>query len=80
MKIEFWDSENQGAESKLIRVEEWEDNEESFAKYYKLNNRYKYCNGTYYKFVDKKDAERYENDFFPKHNTIDNYYGNGTVD
>ena len=80
IEVEFWDAEYKGAESKLKRVEYWDDNEESFIKFYDLNNRFKYCNGTHYIFVDKEVKRRYVEEFFPKHHTIDNYYKGGIVD
>lgn len=80
MKVEYWNAEYKGAESKLIRTEEWPDTEESFIKFYDLNNQLKYCNGTHYRFVDKKDDEKYVKEFFPKHHTISNYYKGGIVD
>lgn len=80
MKIEFWNSEYKGAPSKLVRIEEWPDTEESFVKFYDLNNQLKYCNGTHYSFADKKDYERYVKEFFPKHHTLENYYKGGIVD
>jgi hypothetical protein len=79
IQVEFWDCEYKGAPSKLVRTEEWEDCEESFIKYYDLNNRFKYCNGTHYSFVDKEVRERYLK-FFEKHHTIENYYKGGVVD
>lgn len=79
MKIEYWKSEYKGAPSKLVRVEEWDDTEESFIKFYDLNNQLKYCNGTHYSFVDQNVKERYCKEFLPKHNTISNYY-KGIVD
>ena len=79
-EVEFWNSEYKGAESKLVRVEEWEYNDESFKKYYDSNNRYKYCNGTHYSFVNKVVEKDYRERFFPKHHTISNYYGTGVVD
>jgi hypothetical protein len=78
-KVEFWNSEYKGAPSKLLRIEEWEDCEESFIKFYNLNNQLKYCNGTHYSFVDKEVRERYSV-FHKEYNTISNYYGNGVVD
>ena len=79
-KVEFWDSPYRGAESTLIRTEEWSDTYESFAKFYKLNNELIYCNGTYYTFVSFEVNRRYIKEFFPKHHTIENYYRGGIVD
>lgn len=80
MKIEYWDVEYKGAPSKLIRTEEWPDTKESFIRFYDSNNELKYCNGSHYSFVEKKDREKYQKEFFPKHHTIQNYYRGGIVD
>lgn len=80
MKIEYWNAEYKGAESKLIRTEDWPDTEESFVKFYDLNNSLKYCNGCHYIIVDEDVNKKYVKEFFPKHNTIENYYKGGTVD
>jgi hypothetical protein len=80
MKIEYWNAEYKGAESKLIRTEDWPDTEESFVKFYDLNNELKYCNGCHYIIVDKDVKEKYVKEFFPKHHTIENYYKGGIVD
>ncbi len=74
MKIEYWN------DRKLIRTEDWPDTNESFEKYYHLNNRLKYCNGSYYRFVSDEVRKRYEKEFFPKYHTIENYYNGGIVD
>ena len=42
MKVEYWNTAYQGAKSELVRTEEWPDTDESFAKYYDLNNQLKY--------------------------------------
>jgi hypothetical protein len=80
MKIEYWNAEYKGAKSKLIRIEDWPDTEESFVKFYDLNNQLKYCNGCHYAFVDQEVANRYYKEFIPVHNTIANYYKGGIVD
>ena len=80
MKVEYWDVEYRGAKSKLVRTEDWPDTEESFVKFYDLNNSLKYCNGCHYMFVDEDVNEKYRKEFFPKHHTIDNYYKGGIVD
>jgi len=79
-KVEYWNVQHQGAKSELVRVEEWEDTDASFAKYYKLNNRLKYCNGSHYTFVSNEVRRRYTEKFFPKHHTMKNYYRGGVVD
>ena len=80
MKVEYWNSPYRGAKSELVKTEDWPDTDESFAKYYNLNNRLKYCNGSHYKFVNNKDSKRYSEEFFPKYHTIENYYRGGVVD
>jgi len=80
MKVEYWNTPYQGARSELVRTEDWPDTDESFAQYYQLNNRLKYCNGSYYKFVSDKVQKRYNEEFFDKYHTIENYYRGGVVD
>ena len=64
-----------------IREEVWEgDRDTLFAKFYHSNNRLKYCNGTYFKFVDFKTERDYKENFLPGYNTIGNYYNGGIVD
>lgn len=80
MKVEYWNSPYRGAKSELVKTEDWPDTDESFAKYYRLNNELKYCNGSHYKFVSDEDLKKYMEEFFPKHHTIENYYRGGVVD
>jgi|TARA_B110001450_G_C17385516_1_gene385462 hypothetical protein len=80
MKVEYWNSPYQGAKSELVRTEDWPDTDESFAQYYQLNNRLKYCNGSHYKFVSDEVRRRYTEEFFDKYHTIENYYRGGIVD
>ena len=80
MKVEYWNAAYRGAKSELVRTEDWPDTEESFVKFYDLNNSLKYCNGSHYMFVDEDVNEKYRKEFFPKHHTIDNYYKGGIVD
>ena len=54
--------------------------EEVFAKFYHLNNKLRYCNGTYYKFEDKVLEREYYDSFIKTYNTVSNYYGGGVVD
>lgn len=77
--VQYWNTAYKGAESKLIKTEEWEDSEESFIKFYELNNSLRYCNGSHYIFTDEEVKKRYI-EFYKKYNTISNYYGNGVVD
>ena len=65
-KVEYWDVKSQGAKSELVRTEDWPDTDASFAKYYKLNNRLKYCNGSHYTFVSNEVRRRYTEKFSPR--------------
>jgi len=61
-------------------VETPEDKEALFQTIYHRNNSLRYCNGSYWKFVDKVIENEYRTSFMQKYNTISNYYGNGVVD
>lgn len=61
-------------------VETPEDKENLFKTIYHRNNSLRYCNGSYWKFVDKSIEAEYHGAFMRKYNTISNYYGNGVVD
>ncbi len=54
-----------------------------FEQFYKLNNRLRYCNGSYYKFQDNEWEQKYQawlkSDDYKK-KSFDLYYGNGVVD
>lgn len=54
-----------------------------FIQFYKLNNRLRYCNGSYYKFKDKQWERKYvewlQSDDY-KNKSFELYYGNGIVD
>jgi hypothetical protein len=80
IEVEFWNAPYKEADSELVRIELWEDNDKSFEKFYHENNKWKYCNGTHYAFKDEEVNRRYREEFFPKYHTISNYYGNGVVD
>lgn len=90
MKVEYWDrlrqtkvTENgfryEDQNSFLIRTEDFPEGEEGFKQFYHKNNSLKYCNGSYYKFQDSVDHEKYS-EFVKKYNTIENYYNGGIVD
>jgi len=61
------------------------DNEiDIFEQFYKLNNRLKYCNGSYYKFQNEEMKKKYldwlKSDDYKK-KSFDLYYGkNGIID
>ncbi len=56
--------------------------EDVFVKFYKANNHLRYCNGSYYQFVEKNDEEQYRSwlNVLPRSYSFDLYYGNGIVD
>ena len=90
MKVEYWDRLRQtkvtesgfryeDQNSSLIKIEDFPEGEEGFKQFYHMNNSLKYCNGSYYKFHDSTDSEKYS-EFVKKYNTIENYYNGGIVD
>lgn len=56
---------------------------ELFEQFYELNNKLRYCNGSYYKFVSDDLTEKYnqwlKSDDYKK-KSFKLYYGNGIVD
>jgi hypothetical protein len=60
-----------------------ENDIEIFEQFYKKNNSLRYCNGSYYTFVSKDWASKYNewedsDDYAQK--SFELYYGNGVVD
>lgn len=54
-----------------------------FEQFYKLNNSLRYCNGSFYKFQNKEQEQKYQawlksDDYKKKSFSL--YYGNGVVD
>lgn len=95
LKIEYWDRLRETKRTKSGMLYECQDSskvrEEDltaetedalFVKFYKLNNRLRYCNGSYYKFVNPKDQARYNewNKNLSQGRSFNLYYGNGIVD
>ena len=71
-------------DSELVKTEELSatTKDELFTAFYKKNNSLRYCNGSYYKFVDKKMEKEY-NDWkknLSEAKSFNLYYGNGVVD
>ncbi len=92
IKVEYWDKINRvvkkpsgysfyDTNSELKKTESITGNtkEEIYAEFYSRNNSLRYCNGAYWKFVDKSVDEDYRKNFLPKHHTIENYYGRGGI-
>jgi hypothetical protein len=71
--------------SEIIRQEEIEGSTdiEVFEKFYKLNNSLRYCNGSYYKWVDAEWEIKYrvwlKSDDY-KQKSFNLYYDGGVVD
>lgn len=71
--------------SSIVSTKEidFENNIDCFEQFYKLNNSLRYCNGSYYKFQDKKKEKEYQDwlksDDYKK-KSFNLYYGNGVVD
>ena len=95
-KLEYWDESNKTivSESGFRYVDtssifkhheeiEGLNHIELFEKFYKLNNRLRYCSGSYYKWNDKdlefKYNEWLKSDYYKK-KSFNLYYGNGVVD
>ncbi len=71
--------------SEIKKTQEIEGTDEIdlFEQFYKLNNRLRYCNGSYYTFQDKEWENKYKqwlkSDYYKK-KSFDLYYKNGIVD
>lgn len=84
--LDYWDQvDRTSVHSKIVRQQEIEASTEIeiFEQFYKLNNRLRYCNGSYYKFQDREWQAKYNTwlqspDY--KKKSFDLFYGNGVVD
>ena len=85
LKIAYWDKISYtscGSEIKSTADLTAETEDALFEQFYKKNNQLRYCNGSYYKFVDNADQDRYIvwlKDL-DKQRSFNLYYGNGVVD
>ena len=84
--LDYWDNiDRTSIRSVIVSTKDIEANNniELFEQFYRLNNRLRYCNGSYYKFQDKLLEELYrvwlKSDDYKK-KSFDLFYGNGTVD
>ena len=88
MKVElnYWDRvDYYSSRSEIKRTESIEsDNEiDIFESFYKKNNRLRYCNGSYFKFVSSEWDQKYKdwlNSDDYKKKSFNLFYGNGVVD
>ncbi len=62
---------------------EYSDKVDLFEQFYKMNNRLRYCNGSYFTFQDESLSKEYslwlKSDDYKK-KSFNLYYGNGVVD
>lgn len=72
-----------GSKIEKVLTVSYETEIELFETYEKMNNRLRYCNGSYYEFVDKEIEKRYfewlKTDDYKK-KSWDLFYGNAVVD
>ena len=85
-KLDYYDEENYLDPRSVFKRHEFIEGKneiEIFEKFYKLNNRLRYCNGAYYVFNKTEWAEKYhewkQSDDY-KSKSFNLYYGNGVVD
>ena len=59
-----------------------ESEDEIFEDFERKNNRLRYCNGSYYEFVEEEDKENFKKwkSSLSKSRNFELFYGNGTVD
>jgi hypothetical protein len=86
VKLNYWDMVSYtSCHSEIKRQEdiEGETDIEIFEKFYKMNNRLRYCNGSYYKFATTEWSEKYsewlKSDDY-KSKSFNLFYGGGVVD
>jgi len=58
------------------------ETDQIFEEFYKLNNSLRYCNGSYWKFMEQKTEQEYYDwlKSLSKERSFKLYYGNGIVD
>lgn len=84
--LDYWDRVSYTSihsEIKYQRTITARNDIDAFEQLYKLNNRLRYCNGSYYKFKDLEWEDKYRewlNSDDYKQKSFNLYYGNGVVD
>lgn len=84
--LDYWDRVSYTSihsEIKYQRTITARNDIDAFEQFYKLNNRLRYCNGSYYKFKDLELEDKYRewlNSDDYKQKSFNLYYGNGVVD
>ena len=84
--LNYWDRVSYTSCNSEIKRQETitaTSNIDAFEQFYKLNNRLRYCNGSYYEFQDKEWQDAYRewlqsDDYSSK--SFNLFYGNGVVD
>lgn len=86
VKLDYYDQKNHTDPRSVLKrheIIEGINDFEIFEKFYKLNNRLKYCNGAYYVFNKTEWAEKYyewrQSDDY-KSKSFNLFYGGGVVD
>ena len=85
LKIAYWDRisyTSSGSEIKRVEDLSAENEDALFEIFYKKNNQLRYCNGSFYQFVDDADQERYRSwvKGLDHARSFNLYYGGGVVD
>lgn len=82
--LNYWSPESQtNPRSVITKTKTLEGSEEEvFKLFYKMNNRLRYCNGSFYTFVDDALQERYRQWYksLDESTKFDMFYGKGLVD
>jgi hypothetical protein len=84
-KIAYWDKVSYtscDSEIKIIEDLSAETEDALFEAFYKLNNSLRYCNGSYYQFVNAVDETNYYKwrQNLSHERSFGLYYGGGVVD
>ena len=86
VKLDYYDQKNHIDPRSVFKRHEFIEGEndfEIFEKFYKLNNRLKYCHGAYYAFNKTEWAKKYyewrQSDDY-KSKSFNLFYGGGVVD
>ncbi len=82
--LNYYDRDYNSTYSKIVSQKDINvsDDIDCFEQFYKLNNSLRYCNGSYYKFVDKEWENKYlewlkSEDY--KKKSFNLFYGEGGI-
>lgn len=83
--LNYYDRDYNSTRSKIVSQKDINvsDDIDCFEQFYKLNNQLRYCNGSYYQFIDKEWENKYlewlkSEDY--KKKSFNLFYGKGIVD